>query len=122
MDELAGRYVSRTDGRTLDIAPCGPAWCAVAVSPEGACGAVAMRLAKAARSQGPAVVEGHFDRPEGRFAVHGTLWRSRPDGALTLRFHGERGDRLSLMRRTYPYQEAFARAGEALCRREDGLS
>lgn len=122
VSELAGRYVSAVDGRAMDIALCGARWCAVGVDAGGACGAVIMTFVISPRSQGPAVFESHLERRDGRFAVQGTLWRARPDGTLTLRLHGERGDRLSPWRRTFPYQEAFARAGDAACRHPDGVS
>ena len=57
-----------------------------------------------------------------RHVIRGSLSRWPADGAVTLRLYGEPGDRLSLMRRTYPYREAFSRSGEAVCRQQDATS
>ncbi|QCI62989.1 hypothetical protein E8M01_01260 [Phreatobacter stygius] len=69
-------------------------------------------------------VTGHFDRRIGadRHAVRGHVYRLMPQGTLTLSLVGEPGDRLQLMRRTFPYQDVLSRTGGPVCRSEPRTS
>jgi hypothetical protein len=120
--ELAGRYVSAATGTRFDIDRCGAAWCGVRIKDDASCGDIAMRLTVENATNGVALFEGSFDRRAGenRHAVRGTLFRL--DGTVTLRLDGEPGDRLQVMRRTFPYVEAFRRAGDPTCRSQDATS
>lgn len=123
-DELAGRWSSSKYGVVLDLSRCGAAWCGVRV--EGTtCGDLAMRLEPdPARMRGQSRFTGTFDRRVGadRHAVQAHLFRPETGGGLSLSLVGEPGQRLQIMRRTFPYQDVLSRIGDAACRSEAGTS
>ena len=117
--DFAGRWLSKREELTLDIARCGKDWCGVVVT-GNACGSTGLRVSE--KSEDAQYQTGKNRELTGRlqlaastepYGVRAMLTRD-DGGALVLHIGGHTGG-YSPVRRTYDYNEVFARIGDAAC-------
>jgi hypothetical protein len=113
-DDLGGRWVAKERDLTLDISPCGAAWCGVQVTGGASCGATVLHLDLEDRAWLGFIGRLELASPTQPYAVVATLYRAA-DGTPALRVHGNTGTEVNLARRTFPFSAVFVRAGDVAC-------
>ena len=110
---------------TLDISACATGWCGVRVKDDGGCGGVAMTVVTAEARANAQKFTGKLDLVPGAdaYVIEATLWKS--DDGEPQRFInmiGDTGAELRFMRRSFPFEAALARSGDAVCGAEKPVS
>ena len=137
--EIAGRWTGNYYGHgshraecagtsctiTLDISACAAGWCGVRVKDDGGCGGVAMTVTTAEARANAQKFTGKLDLVPGAeaYVIEATLWKS--DDEQPKRFInmiGDTGAELRFMRRSFPFEAALARSGDATCASDKPVS
>jgi len=113
---------------TLDIMPCGEAWCGVEVKDGKQCGRTALRLVAGLPSRAGAEFSGRYEKSDGsepyvvnaRLSLHSQ--KDLPNGELLLSVWGHTGGTFQAFRRIYPLRLVLRREGEPACRGEPNVS
>ncbi len=103
---------------TLDISTCATGYCAVEVVGNSTCGRTVLRFATKKMENTEQEATGRLELTPGaeHFTVRLVLTGHRDTPSTKLSIAGHSGDNLALYRRTYDYQNVFARAGDAVCK------
>lgn len=120
--QVEGRWVNARHNLTLDISRCGEGWCGVEVK-DAQCAKTALRLAaNKARSDAAAFFNGRLALADQStlYQISATLFLR--EGALQLQLLGHPGDKLELLRRSYPLNELMARSGPSQCKADATVS
>ena len=109
---------------TLDIVACEPGWCGILISQDQRCGAVALHLHQTSSKNRNGIFEGNLELAKGAapFVVQASYYEKDGTKTPTLKFIGDTGRELLLMRRSYPLQAELARSGDAQCTLEKATS
>lgn len=112
---------------TLDISACGADWCGIIVTPDGGCGAQALKVTQSASPDRRSAFEGKLELAKGSDPYVVEAWYSpaaagEPDPAPRLGFIGDTGPELMMFRRSFPFSANLAREGEAKCALERATS
>ena len=103
---------------TLDISACATGWCGVRVNSDGGCGGLAMTITTAEARASAQKFTGKLDLVPGAdaYTIAATLWKSK-DGPSKrfINMIGDTGPELRFMRRSFPFEAALARLGDATC-------
>jgi hypothetical protein len=115
--ELAGRWVAQKRNLVLDISRCGAGWCGVEVKDGRTCGAIALRVELAQRPGEDGRLLGRLELAAGSkpYAVEVTFYEPSDGRPAGLAIVGNAGDTFEPWRRSYPFHELVARAGDAVC-------
>jgi hypothetical protein len=120
--ELEGRWVAAKRNLVLDITRCGEGWCGVEVTNDKTCGAVVLRFEhmRPENSGGSVFGAALFGRLElaaetRPYAVQVLFYERTARDPVRLYINGSTGGTFDLMRRTFPFQAAFARLGDQIC-------
>ena len=130
--EIAGRWTGNYYGHgshhgncadsgctmTLDISACATGWCGVRVNPDGGCGGVAMNVTTAEARANAQTFTGKLDLVPGAdaYSIQATLWKSEDEPAKRfVNMIGDTGPELRFMRRSFPFEAALSRSGDATC-------
>ena len=103
---------------TLDISACATGWCGVRVKDDGGCGGVAMTAITAEARPNAQKFTGKLDLVPGAeaYTIEATLWKSDDgDPKRFINMIGDTGSELRFMRRSFPFEAALARSGDATC-------
>ena len=113
-----GRWVAEKSKLTLDVSRCGSGYCAVEVADGSACGRTVLRVSPGTRRGTRDELTGRLELTLGaqHFTVVMDLIEPRDNAPAKLWIGGHSGDEISLMRRTFDYQNVFVRAGDAACK------
>jgi hypothetical protein len=100
-----------------DIVACKEGWCGIAVNNDKTCGAIAVRLAADRKSPEPNTFDGKLELVKGSadYTVKAWFYADKDSGTVQLRFLGDTGPELLLMRRSFPFEADLARTGDAVC-------
>ena len=107
---------------TYDIVACKDGWCGIAVNADKSCGAIGVRLAADAKSEGGIEFNGKLELAKGSAPYSVKAWYRSEDSSASLHFLGDTGPELRLMRRSFPFEANLARSGEAICTLEKATS
>lgn len=112
---------------TVDVVPCGKAWCGIEVRNKGtSCGGVALRLEETPKGSGDDWIEhrGRLELAKGTesFAVQLVYRPARSEAAPSLHLIGNTGPELMLFRRSFPLEADLSREGDAVCKLESTTS
>ena len=124
--QIAGRWMGDTYAKTaggtmtLDISPCGNAWCGVKVESGDKCGATALKVESVEPVDTPSdsmQFNGQLELAAGTepYTVH--LWVVPPgeSGQLTMQMTGDTGGQYRAYRRSFPFEAQMARINDAVC-------
>ncbi len=103
---------------TLDISACATGWCGVRVKDDGGCGGVAMSVTTAEARPNAQKFTGKLDLVSGAeaYTIEATMWKSQDEPAKRfLNLIGDTGPELRFMRRSFPFEAALSRSGDATC-------
>lgn len=109
---------------TIDISPCGDAWCGVEVGKDGGCKGEALSLKSGKEADlAPNVFRGKLtlDASADDYVVEAVLL-TRQGEPRRLSFIGDTGPELMIFRRSFPFHAQLAASGEAQCKSESPLS
>ena len=110
---------------TLDISACATGWCGVRVTPDGGCGGVAMKVTTAESRANAQTFTGKLDLVPGAdaYSIQATLWKSEDEPAKRfVNMIGDTGPELRFMRRSFPFEAALSRSGDATCASDKPVS
>ena len=130
--EIAGRWTGHYYGHgshrtecagssctiTLDISACATGWCGVRVKDDGGCGGIAMTVITAEARPNAQKFTGKLDLVPGAdpYAIEATLWKSGEEQPKRfINMIGDTGPELRFMRRSFPFEAALSRSGDATC-------
>lgn len=115
--ELAGRWVTERKDLTLDLSRCATGWCGVEVAADKSCGKIALRLEPVPRPNNHDRLRGRLALAAGTqpYAVEANLIAPTDGGPTRLFIAGNSGDKFEAWRRTFLFNEVFARSGDAVC-------
>jgi hypothetical protein len=128
--QIAGRWMgdsytqtyTKAGGRllTLDIVPCGSAWCGIKVEGGDKCGATALKVefVQPLDSQSDSLqFNGSLELAKGTEPYTIQLWVVPPgeSGQLTMEISGDTGGQYRAYRRSFPFEAQMARITDAVC-------
>lgn len=103
---------------TLDISACATGWCGVRVKDDGGCGGVGMTVITAEARPNAQKFTGKLDLVPGAeaYTIEATLWKSSDEPPKRfINMIGDTGPELRFMRRSFPFEAALSRLGDATC-------
>jgi hypothetical protein len=124
--QIAGRWMGDTytqtagGSLTLDIVPCGNAWCGVKVEAGDKCGATALKVefVEPLDSQSDSLqFNGSLELAQGTEPYTVQLWVVPPgeSGQLTMQITGDTGGQYRAYRRSFPFEAQMARIKDSVC-------
>ncbi len=125
--QIAGRWMGETytqtagGALTLDIVPCGNAWCGVKVEAGDKCGATALKVEFVEpldpQPSDSMQFNGSLELAPGTEPYTVQLWLVPPSesGQLTMQITGDTGGQYRAYRRSFPFESALARVQDAVC-------
>ena len=121
--DLSGRWTSSRKDYALDITRCGDDWCGVKLKPDGACGALALRLAARPDPASPNRLAGtlNLDPAAQVYRVGATAMPLEAGRPTELRLSGA-PETSGLPTRVIPFYDVLVRGAEATCRHDGKVS
>jgi hypothetical protein len=107
---------------TLDLSPCRDGWCGVEVGKKAACGTTALKLDGGTTGVGNVVFRGKLELARGTEPYTVEAYLRRDDGKPVFEIAGDTGGEFRVFRRSFPFNAALARIGDAKCRPEGAVS
>jgi hypothetical protein len=127
--QIAGRwtgetYTEKTGGPlslTLDIVPCGNAWCGIKIEAGDKCGGTALKVESVeplADSQSDSLqFNGSLELAAGTepYVVQAWLVPPQENSGLSLQLTGDTGGEYRAYRRSFPFEAQMVRTQDAVC-------
>ena len=120
--EFGGRWLAERHKLTLDVSRCGIGWCGVEVTNGSLCGRTVLRLDAGPRGPDDEKISGRLQLAAETepYGIQAVLLR-RGD-ALVLTMSGHTGGMFHTARRTFDFQDVFARIGDPVCKPDTKVS
>lgn len=128
--DISGRWQGQSYARekggqlTLDIVACGAGWCGIRVAANDSCAGTALKVNGGKVEENNAQFEGTLELAAGTepYTVHATIFPPEDDKPLQMQLTGDTGGEFRIYRRSFPFEAALARLGDAVCKTPQTVS